>query len=272
MVGEVSRRARSSACLVLLLALVPLMACSGPTLPVYPSFQAEARRPVHSDAEGAPLRMARATRQAGDLGAAIQIYRTAAASRSVTPETLVEFGDVQLEAGFPDDAIDAYSKVGSAPAVRVAARLGALLGLMRATVILGQPAEALAYADAAQALAPDDPRVQINRGVALDSLGRHAEAQTCYRSVLRITPRDVPARNNLALSLALVKRFDEAIALIAPLVRSSAATPRVRENMALIYALMGDQTQAAALSRIDLDEDATLSNLAFLEAVRGQTP
>jgi len=225
----------------------------------------EGRASVSSDDHGSLLRMARAMRQAGDLISSIQIYRTVVATKSVTPEILVEYGDVLLESGSPDDAIDIYSQIdGKSPA-----RLSALLGMTRAYINLGEPTKALDFVDKAQLLAPQDARVLVDRGVALDALKRHAEAQQSYRAVLAAAPRHVSARNDLALSLALTGQYDEALAIIAPLGRSASATPRVRENMALIYGLMGDTDHAAIVSRVDLDEKDTQANLAFLAAVRG---
>jgi Flp pilus assembly protein TadD len=217
---------------------------------------------------GTALRLARATRQAGDLNASVQLYRNLVASRSVTPDVEVEFGDVLVEVGSPDDAIDIFGQIDS----RSPARLGALLGLTRAYLNLSEPAKALEYANEAQGLAPHDARVLVDKGVALDTLNRHAEAQELYRAVLVILPRHVSARNNLALSLALTGRYDEALALMGPLVRSSSATSRERENMAMIYGLMGDADHATMLSRVDLDEATTRSNLIFFTAVRGSKP
>lgn len=109
----------------------------------------------------------------------------------------------------------------------------------------------------------------VDRGVALDAVGRHAEAQTSYRAVLATSPRHVSARNDLALSLAVTGQYDEAVALLTPLARSSAATPRIRENLALVYGLMGDADRAATLSRADLDDSSIQINQAFFAAVRG---
>lgn len=173
----------------------------------------------------------------------------------------MEFGDVLLAANMPDDAIDLFSQV--------PAGSSAQLGVAKAHLALNEPVKALSAADQALALAPNDERVLVDRGVALDSLGRHAEAQTSYRAVLATTPRHVSARNNLALSLAVTGQYDEAVALLTPLVRSSAATPRIRENLALVYGLMGDADRSAMLSRSDLDESSIRANLEFIAAVRG---
>lgn len=211
------------------------------------------------------LRLARATRQAGDLPSSIQLYRTIVAGRSAPSAIVLEFADVLLQAGAADEAIDTYSQINPQSPDRLAAQLG----LVRSYVSLNDLDKAMEHADEAQRLAPSDPRVLVDRGVVLDSLGRHVEAEQSYRAALEAAPRRISARNNLALSLALTGRFAEAIALIAPLGQSSNATPQLRENMAVIYALMGDADHAAALSRVDLDEGDTRANLAFLASVRG---
>jgi Flp pilus assembly protein TadD len=246
--------------------LVALTGCGGIKQPnLAPSANEMPTAPLVTAGDpSAMLKVARAARQAGDIPAAVHAYQNLVAAKSVTQEVLVEFGDVLLQAGSPDDAIDVYSQVGK----NSPARLDALIGMTKAYLILTEPAKALEYADQARALDAQNTRVLIDRGVALDTLGRHAEAQDSYRSVLAFAPRHVAARNNLALSLALAGQFDEAITLMGPLVRSSTATPQVRENMAVIYALKGDADRAATLSRVDLDEGVTQANLSFLAAVR----
>jgi Flp pilus assembly protein TadD len=236
------------------------------TYPGLLSSEQESQARAAAAGPDSALKVARATHQSGDLAASIQLYRTLVGNGSVAPEVVVEFGDVLVESGSPDEAIDVYSQIDA----RSPARSGALLGMTRAYLNLEDPVKALNYAD--EVLAPRDARILIDKGVALDSLGRHAEAQALYRRVLSVTPRHVAARNDLALSLALTGQYDEAIALIGPLVRSSTATPRERENLAIIYGLMGDGDRATMLSRVDLDEGTTRANLAFLAAVRGTKP
>lgn len=220
--------------------------------------------PLQRSDSGSTLRLAHAARQAGDINSAVQIYRNLIASGSTSGPMLVEFGDTLVEAGLADDAIDIYSRVET----RSSERFVALIGMTRAYLSLGDAPHALVSATEAQGLKPQDPRVLVNRGVALDTLGRHVEAQESYRTVLVGTPRHVSARNNLALSLALTGQFAEAVELMGPLLRSSAATPRMRENMAVIYGLMGEPERAAALTRIGLSEEQTQSNLHFLATVR----
>jgi Flp pilus assembly protein TadD len=261
----VADRVRVAVGAVYLLALAPLAACGNrqPALNLPPPHSDPARQ-IAGDSS-ASLRFARAARDAGDLAAAVRLYRTLAAEPSATPALKAEFGNVLLAANMPDDAIDAFSQVPPG----ASERLDALLGLTKAHISLAQPTQALAAADQALARAPHDERVLVDRGVALDSLGRHAEAQASYRAALATAPRAIAARNDLALSLAVTGQYDEAIALLTPLARSSEATPRIRENLALVYGLMGDAGRAASLSRADLDDGSIRANLEFLATIRG---
>jgi Flp pilus assembly protein TadD len=205
--------------------------------------------------------LARASRANGDLASAINLYRSAIAIKPADPALVVELGDTLVEAGSIDEAIDVYQQVQQP----VAARVGALLGLEQAYLTLGQADRGLQSADQARALEPQDRRVLVGRGVALDMLARHKEAQDSYRAALVGAPHDIAARNDLALSLAFTRQFAEAIEILTPMARSSTATPRIRQNLALVYGLAGDTAHAAELSRMDLDANSTQANLRFFE-------
>jgi len=209
------------------------------------------------------LRIARAARAAGDYASAINLYREIAAS-SHGPAVTAELGDTLLEAGSIDEAITAYESV---PA-NSAGSLAAALGLEHAYVMLNELPQAVTFADKAKAIAPDDPRTLIDRGIALDLSGRHSEAQTSYRALLAKSPANRAARVDLALSLAFTGNYQEAILIIDPIARSSTASPRERQDLALIYGLMGDENEARQLSLIDLDQSATAANLRFYDFVR----
>jgi len=210
------------------------------------------------------LRLARASRAAGDLASSINLYRGVTAMKPADPAIMIELGDTLLQAGGVDDAIDAYNQVPETSN----ARLGALLGLERAYFALGEFGKELEYADKAVALAPNDEKALIGCGVALDSLDRHEEAQTYYRTVIAATPHNLAARNDLALSLALSGKFEEAIEIMTSIARSTTSTPRTRQNLALIYGLMGERERAKELSLVDLSPSDTEANLQFFDLVR----
>jgi Flp pilus assembly protein TadD len=209
------------------------------------------------------VRLARAARAAGDLASAVNLYRTIVAA---TPDAAlkVELGDTLLDAGSIDDAIAVFQGV---PA-KTQAALGAALGLERAYLALGALPKAMAAADRAHAIAPEDRRVLVDRGIALDIAGRHDEAQSSYRAVLAKAPHDRAARVDLALSLTIAGRYAEAIDILTPIALSSTATARERQNLALAYGLKGDDTEAKTLSRLDLDAAQTAANLRFFALVR----
>lgn len=212
------------------------------------------------------LKLARAARDAGDMTSAVNLYTSAIEHKPDDMGIMVELGEAQLGAGTIDGAIETFNKVNK----KSSARLGALLGLERAYLMLREPTKALTFADAAVARAPKDKRAQIGQGVAMDMLGRHAEAQLRYRKAIAIDPYDVAARSDLALSLALTGQYDEAIKIMTPIARAPDATPRLRQNLALIYGLKGDMAAARALSRVDLNTAQTNGNLRFFALVRAK--
>ncbi len=214
------------------------------------------------------LRLARASRAAGDVQGAVVLLRKIAENRHKPADIMVELGDTLAGAGMPDDALEAYGDVD--PTGSLGAR--ALLGMTRAYFALDDFPHALATADRAVAAAPKDPRVLVNRGAVLDAMRRHMDAQAAYRAALDIAPRHVAARNNLALSLAFTRNYEEALAIMVPLARSSSATPQIRANLALIYGLSGDSNRSLAASRIDVDEATATANQEFFTWVRGQQP
>ena len=146
-----------------LLAVAALAGCanSASALSDLPQPRSDPARQIAGDS-GPSLRFARAARDAGDLQTAIRLYRTLAAEKSAASAVKLEFGDVLLAANMPDDAIDMFSQVTSGGSEH----LGALLGLTKAHLALGESAKALDYADQALAAAPRDERVLVDRGVA----------------------------------------------------------------------------------------------------------
>jgi Flp pilus assembly protein TadD len=214
------------------------------------------------------LKLARAARAAGDLGAAIPLYRQVADAPKADPGLRVELGDTLLEAGLIDDAIGAYETV--RPDAK--AKLHALLGLRNAYARLGQPLTALDYAKRAAALSPQDEAAQVSLGVSLDLVSRHQEAQAAYRTALAAAPRSVAARSDLALSLALTGQFPEALTLLKPIASSANASGQARQNLALVYGLAGDRAQALAWSQADLAPKEAEANEALFDSARTPPP
>ena len=122
-----------------LLAVAALAACSSSSssLSNLPAPRSDPARQIAGDS-GPSLRFARAARDAGDLSTAVRLYRTLAAEKSAAAAVRLEFGEVLLAANMPDDAIDMFSQVTSGGSEH----LGALLGLTKAHLALGESARA----------------------------------------------------------------------------------------------------------------------------------
>lgn len=79
----------------------------------------------------------------------------------------------------------------------------------------GDPEAALREYEAALDLVPRDPTLLNNRGVALNSLGRHEEALATYDRLPNLDSKDAATAatwHNRGMTLAQLSRFDEAVA------------------------------------------------------------
>lgn len=213
------------------------------------------------------VRMADRTRQAGDAGTAIGLYRRAHEVAPNDTAALLGLGAALMDAGAPQEALEAYSQV----LKRQPDLAEALRGQANAYIALNLPRLALEPLGKLST-ARTDPRTESALGLAHDMLGEHASAQTCYRRGLDVEPNALGLRNNLGLSFALAGDYPSAIATLRGVVETPGAGPRHRQNLALAYGLAGDAAGAAAVARLDLDEPAVKQNLAYYALLRSQTP
>lgn len=209
------------------------------------------------------IRVARGTRDNGDLASSVTIYKRAHEMARERADILVELGQVLSALGAHNEAADVF---------REAARLEpdnteALRGLGNSLLVMNQPALALEQFVAALAV-KEDPRVYNGMGVVHDVNGSHDSAQSSYRSGLQLAPTDMSLRNNLAISLGLAGKFDESIQILLPLVKERGATTRHRQNLAMIYGLAGRYADAASIARLEFDEPTVQNNLAYYETLR----
>jgi len=207
------------------------------------------------------LRVADATRANGDLPTAAGMYRRAAELRPDLAEPHLRLGQTLNDLNAWNEAVPVLRQALTLDAGNADARRG----LGNAFLSMGQPDLALPQFETALRTATKDARLHGSLGVAHDLLGDHAAAQAAYRAGLALTPDSTGLANNLGLSLALAGDFPAAVEVLRPLGNSGA---RARQNLALVYGLSGDATQAARVARIDLDESAVRSNLAYYETLR----
>lgn len=209
------------------------------------------------------LRVARGTRDNGDFASAVTVYKRVHEMARDRADVLVELGQVLSALGAHNEAAEAFRGALKLEADNV----DALRGLGNNLLAMNQMPLALEQFIAALAL-QDDPRVYNGMGVVHDLNGSHDSAQSSYRSGLALAPNDVSLRNNMALSLALVGKFEEGTKILGLLVKESGSNIRHRQNLSLIYGLAGKFSEAASIARLDLDEPAVQSNLAYYETLR----
>lgn len=135
-------------------------------------------------------------------------------------------------------------------------------------VLQGQAASAVPRFDVALNANPHDVRALVNKGIALDMLGRHAEAQQLYHRADALSPDDPAVRNNLAMSLMLHGRTQEASDILQGMTGGTTDNPRIRNNMAVLAAASGDMARARQLTA-GVISDVELQSLA--SQVRGVT-
>jgi Flp pilus assembly protein TadD len=227
---------------------------------------ASARDPnvVDSSSYGSLMRVADASRAAGDLAGAIGLYRRAAVAKPTAADPHIRLGETLTDMRAYNEAITSFQWAlqldpKSADAMR---------GWGHALVGLDQLPLARTQYEAALKLNPNDYRTLNGLGVIGDMMGDHVSAQAYYRRGLAIEPNSLALQNNFGLSLALSGNFDESIRILKVLAVNPGATPRNRLNLALAYGLAGQSDEAARASRNDLDEVSIQRNLEYYALLR----
>ncbi|MBI4864667.1 MAG: tetratricopeptide repeat protein [Candidatus Riflebacteria bacterium] len=88
-----------------------------------------------------------------------------------------------------------------------------------------EPASGLEDLGQAGELAPTDPGILVNLGVAMGAAGLHDEETSCYESALELDPKLAPAQIDLARALLDKGRADLVAELLDPLLEDEAITP-----------------------------------------------
>lgn len=148
--------------------------------------------------------------QRGRLDAAAEAYDRAVAAQPDDFESWNNLGNVRVALGDPARAVDAFqAALDLRPDIlplylNVSETLAQLERNEARRRVMRQAAE----------LAPDDPRILTELGLAESALQAHAEAEAAWRSALRSDPLYLPAYLELGLLLENLNRVDELNALI----------------------------------------------------------
>jgi len=203
------------------------------------------------------LRIGDAARDAGDISAAIPIYRRAHMLAPLELDPLLRLANMLSHVGAHREAGNAWKR-----ALLIDPRsFTARLGYGQTLAALNQPTLALEQFRLAAALG-NSADMFNGMGVAHDLLGDAAAAQVAYREGLS-SERNLKLLNNLGLSLALSGDYDEAIAILEEANGFANAGSRHRTNLALAYALSGQAGRARAIMAMDTDEVSAQRAQAF---------
>jgi Flp pilus assembly protein TadD len=193
------------------------------------------------------LRIGDAARDAGDISAAIPIYRRAHMLAPLELDPLLRLAHTLSNVGAHREAGNAWKR-----ALTIEPRsFDARLGYGETLAALDQPTLALEQFRLAAELG-SGADLYNGMGVAHDLLGEAAAAQAAYRKGLD-GERSLKLLNNLGLSLALSGEFDEAIPVLEEANGFPGAGARHRTNLALAYALSGQADRSRAIMAMDTD-------------------
>lgn len=129
-------------------------------------------------------------RKAGDLPGAERLLRQLLEEQPDTPPAAATLGQILLEQGRPQDAVDLLRPYADDPADRPMVRFTLGLALNR----VGRPTEGLEHLERAALVRPKDPEIRFYLGATLERLARHDEAGEAFRSLMDLfaqTPQDL---------------------------------------------------------------------------------
>lgn len=207
------------------------------------------------------LRIGDAARDAGDISAAIPIYRRAHALAPLEPAPLRRLAGTLHSVGAYREAGNAWERILRLDPDDFAARVG----YGETLAALGQPVLALEQFQLARETGSSATMFN-GIGVANDMLGNPGPAQAAYREGLALS-RTVKLLNNLGLSLALSGESEDAIATLEEAGALADAGARHRANLALAYTVSGNTARAAEILSRDMDDVSMMRTIAFYETV-----
>lgn len=205
------------------------------------------------------LRVADASHKAGDIAAAIDLYRQALPYAGKDTSVHLKLADLLLE-----NRQDMEAEKMLRDYIKEYPMDTALLRkLGEVQVRRGLLDRALNAYNMGLQIDSQDPLLYSGKGVALDLAGKHTLARDVYDQGLAISPNHVSLNTNYAMSYILTKDYNKAIDLLTPIVNSPFSTTSARQNLALAYGLKGNLKQARELGLEDFGSDDVEDNLNF---------
>jgi len=129
-----------------------------------------------------------------------------------------------------------------------------------------KPADALHKADQLLAAKPGDPKLMLQRGLALTQLNRQAEAIAVFQKLTETHPELPGPYNNLAVLYAAQGDYEKARQALELAIRTNPSYATALQNLGDVYARMASQAYKKALA-LDKTDGALPLKLSVIQNV-----
>lgn len=119
---------------------------------------------------------------------------------------------------------------------------------LQALLAAGKASEGLKKADKLLSTKPDDPRLRLQRGIALTLLNRNAEAVTVFQKLIESHPELPGPYNNLAVLYGNQGEYEKARQALELAIRTNPAYATAFQNLGDVYARLAGQAYKKALA------------------------
>ena len=257
----------------LLLLSLPLTGCVSPA----PRVNQAAEMRAASD-PAALTRIADAAAASGDVATASSFYGRAAELRPENADAVLKYARALAVQGKLTEAIQALQA--SLPHLDADRTAATSLMLGKLMILAHRSAEAVSVFREGLARSPENTRLLIGLGVALDADQDFSAAQDAYHRALAVEPDSIAAQNDLALSTALQGDAARATTVLTDLrdrVAKSggdtASLAMIDGNLALVYAMRGNMKQAETRGAAATSNPGDLAgNVLFYSALAPDAP
>jgi Flp pilus assembly protein TadD len=252
---------RTSRVMTVMVAVSILTACTGPHSTETPETTEMASK------QQSLLRIAEATRAAGDIPSTIDLYKQIIRDDASGINGHLKLAELYLLMNQDESAIKTLKAAQKRQTNN--SQIAALLA--KAHIAENQPARALTVLQPALAQQNVDNRLALlnYQGIAFDMTGEHKQAQDSFNRAMRLAPPDaINLPNNLAMSYLLSSEYEQAAKIWEDLLAAGHDNATLRQNLALAYGMLGKDDEARALGVTDLTTEQAEENIQFIQHYR----
>lgn len=137
---------------------------------------------------------------------------------------------------------------------------------VQAILAAGKAAEGLKKVDQLLAAKPEDPRLRLQRGIALSLLNRNAEAIGVFQKLIETHPELPGPYNNLAVLYGNQGEYEKARQALELAIRTNPAYATAFQNLGDVYARLAGQAYKKALA-LDKNDGVLPLKLAVVQNI-----